>query len=87
MPRVRVPPPPPIRLITGGPLRTGHELTIQATPTQTNELRQALAVVDRWKKRALAAVGHKEKDADWTMVGYAVKTDRVIITVESGACG
>jgi len=60
---------------------------LTATSEQTAELRQALAIVDRYKKVAMRAAKANEKNADWTMVGYAVKTDCVVVTVEQGACG
>lgn len=54
----------------------------------TDELRAALALVDRYRKAAFAALKlGKIADADWTMVDYAVKGDCVIVTIEQGACG
>lgn len=63
------------------------EVLVEATPDETTELRRALKIVDRFKKRAMRAAKTNEKQADWTMVGYAVKTDAVIVTIEQGACG
>lgn len=54
---------------------------------ETDELRAALATVERYKRAAFKAMGLNEKGADWTMVDYAVKTDCVVVTVEQGACG
>lgn len=53
----------------------------------TNELRTALATVHRYKKAAMRALSLTEKDADWTMIGFSVKNDCVVVTVEQGACG
>ncbi len=52
----------------------------------TDELRAALAVVDRYRKVAFAAL-KVGAEADWTMVDYVVKDDCVIVTIEQGACG
>lgn len=64
-------------------------IRIEATPEELAELRLALATVDKFKSVALRAAKAKEgrNGADWTMVGYGVKTDCVIVTVEQGACG
>lgn len=62
------------------------EVTFTATKAETDELRNALAIVDKWQKQALKKVP-SVKGADWTMVTYAVKTDKVIVGIESGACG
>jgi hypothetical protein len=66
----------------------GYEKTVRvnATPEETAELRKALAVVERYKKAAMKAA-KAGKDADWTMIGYAVKTDCVLVTIEQGMAG
>jgi len=70
-----------------GAVRGRRKVVVSATKQETDELRAALAVVDKFKRVALQAAKVKEKDADWTMLEYAVKTDRVIVTIEDGACG
>ena len=61
---------------------------IPGTKEQMDELRAALAVVDRYKRKAMKAGNTvKENWADWTMVGYAVKTDCVEVKVEQGMAG
>lgn len=62
------------------------EVTFTATKAETDELRSALAIVDKWRKQALKQIP-SAKGADWTMLTYAVKTNKVIVGVESGACG
>lgn len=64
-----------------------YKVHIQATKEETDELRKALATVDKYKQAALKAVKHKEKDADFTVYKYAVKTDLVVVIIETGACG
>jgi hypothetical protein len=44
-------------------------------------------VVQSYRDAALRALRVREKDADWTTVDYAVKTDCVVATVRRGACG
>lgn len=72
-----------------GPISVNTTIRIEATPEELAELRQALAVVDKFKLVALRAAHAKEgaKGADWTMVGYGVKTDCVIVTVHQGMAG
>jgi len=67
----------------------GYEKVVRVSVTgdEAAELRRALAVVDRYKKLALKTAKASEKGADWTMIGYAVKTDCVLITVEQGMAG
>lgn len=72
------------KTIFSGPVNGRTEVIFEATKAETDELRAALAVVDKWKKQALKVA---PKDSDWTMVDYAVKTDTVIVGVENGACG
>lgn len=69
-----------------GPVNGLDEVTFTATKAETDKLRNALAIVDKWQKRALKEVA-SSKGADWTMVTYVVKTDKVIVGIESGACG
>lgn len=68
-----------------GAVRGKAVIKLKTTPEETTKLRQALAVVDRYKKAAMRAANSTK--ADWTMVGYAVKTDGVVVTVEQGSCG
>lgn len=72
-----------------GPISVNTTVRIEATTEELAQLRQALATVDRFKQTALRAANAKEgpKGADWTMVGYAVKTDCVIVTVNQGMAG
>lgn len=70
-----------------GAVRGEQEVVISATKEQTDELRAALAVVGKFRMLAAQAGKHKEKDADWTMYRYTVKNDKVIVTIEAGACG
>ena len=66
-----------------------YVVRIEATPEELAELRAALKVVDAFKSKALHTAKTKDspKAADWTMVGYAIKTDAVVVTIKQGACG
>lgn len=61
----------------------------ELTQEETDELRKALKVVDKYRLRAHRASGFSPapKGGDWSMVDFAVKTDTVICTVQVGACG
>lgn len=76
-----------IKTLDNGPVNGSKEVIISCTKDEADELRKALAIVDKYKKVAYKALKHKEKNADWTMEKYKVKNDRVIVIVESGACG
>jgi len=62
-----------------------------ADQSESVELRQALAVVQRYQETAAKAVGvrahGKDPNCDWVMFEFSVKNDKVVVTVESGACG
>ena len=62
-------------------------LRIEGSAEEMAELKVALAVVDRYRKKALKVTGYSEKNADWTMVNYAVKSDCVMIKAQQGMCG
>ena len=72
-----------------GSVQIRTTVRIEATPEELSALRTALAIVDKFKAVALRAAKAREgpRNADWTMVGYGVKNDCVIVTVEQGACG
>jgi hypothetical protein len=64
-----------------------HKMEVTLVPDDgTDELRAALAVVDRYREVAFAAL-KVGAEADWTMVDYTVKDDCVTVTIEQGACG
>ena len=77
------------RVVRQGSINTLYEVTIvpEKGLEDTNELRLALALVDRYKKMALQALKTTEKQADWTMIEYAVKNDCVVVTVDQGMSG
>ena len=77
------------RTISMGAIHFKQEVTLvpEKGIEDANALRLALALVDHYKKAALSALSTNEKEADWTMIGYAVENDCVIVTVEQGACG
>lgn len=69
-----------------------YEVTFPlADQSESEELRQALAVVQRYQETAAKAVDvrvrSKDPNCDWVMFEFAVKNDKVVVTVESGACG
>jgi hypothetical protein len=74
---------------TDGPCRSKRTVKVEASAEELAELRAALAVVDKFKSAALHTIGWRDSPeaADWTMVGYAVKSDAVLVTVQSGMCG
>ena len=70
-----------------GAVSSERTVKVEASTAELAELRAALATVDKFKSSALHTVGWREQGADWTMVGYAVKSDAVLITVQQGMCG
>lgn len=72
-----------------GAVNCKYEVTVVPPEgrADTDELRRALATIDRYKKAALKALGLNEKEADWTLVEFGVKTDCVEVWVQQGSCG
>ena len=66
-------------------------LVFSISNAESNELRDALAVVDKYKNAAIFVVKSKKKydvrTSDWHMVDYCVKDDVVIISVKDGMAG
>jgi hypothetical protein len=67
------------------------DVTLAADATECHELRAALAVVDKYKKAALKAIREEKNqnpmNADWHMISYCVKGDKVIVSVKDGMAG
>lgn len=67
-------------------------VTLDISKEEADELRAALKIVDKYKNKAIKEAKRElkyniTKDSDWHMIGYAVKNDCVIVTIEDGACG
>lgn len=77
------------RAVFQGPVNERHEAVLEPSGgrADTNELKAALDVVQRYRNAAMRALRLRDRDADWTTVEYAVKTDCVVVTVNRGACG
>lgn len=77
------------RVVVRGPVNETHEVVLEPSggKADTDALRAALAVVQAYRDAALRAARVRERDADWTTMDYAVKTDCVVVTVKQGACG
>lgn len=65
---------------------------IGITKEESNELRAALAIVQKYEKAALQAFHHKfkhnpAKDSDWCEIDYSVKNDKVIVGIRDGMAG
>ncbi len=69
-----------------------HNVTIDIIKEEANELRQALAVIQKYEKEALRSYKNKlkynpKKSSDWCEISYCVKNDKVIVTIEDGMAG
>lgn len=78
-----------IEKIFNGAVNARQKVTLEVTNEQSDELREALKVVEKYKQAAIKALKYKEmiKGSDWHMFEYAVKSDCVIVDVQNGACG
>lgn len=71
-----------IKIRYNSAIRIIEDYTILATPEEILELKNALKVVDKFKKNL-----NIEKDADFIMYDFNCDKNSVIITVDAGACG
>lgn len=73
------------------PVSSEYEVEVLLTEEESSELRKALSVVQKYQRAAAIAtnsrVDGKDSTCDWVMFGYAVKRDRVVVTVKAGAAG
>lgn len=67
------------------------DVTFEIDKTEANDLRAALAIVDKYKNAALSAIESETKfdpeSSDWCMISYCVKNDKAIISVQDGMTG
>jgi len=76
-----------VRTIAQQAVWGAKEVDIGLPKEECDAIRKALSIVGKYRKLALQCASHKDKNSDWTMVDFAVKNDRVIITVKYGMCG
>ena len=81
-----------VKKVYNGAVSGTDEVTILLPdPSESEVLRQALAVVQKYQDAATKAtrirVHGKDPNCDWVMFNFAVKNDKVVITVASGSCG
>lgn len=63
------------------------EVVIETSEEESDELRKALRVVDKYRLASLNKIKYHYADQDWTMVEYDVKNDKVTVKIIRGACG
>jgi hypothetical protein len=82
---------PEVRQTYNGAVAARWEVVLPFTSEEdADKLRAALAVVQRYQEQAarLAKVRvGKNGNCNWVMYGFAVKNDRVLVEVQTGACG
>lgn len=70
-----------------GPVNGTWEVSFEITEDEEKELKNALAIVDKYKRAANKSAKHKVKNADWTEHHFNVKKNEVNVVIECGACG
>ena len=63
------------------------DVDMEVSREQAQELRNALMVVDSYKKNAFKAIENDPTKSDWHMVEFCVKNDKVIVSVTDGMAG
>ena len=67
------------------------KVSLGITNEQAAELRKALEIVQRYQKAGCQAYRHEykhdPKDSDWCEFSYAVKNDKVIVSIRDGMAG
>lgn len=66
-------------------------VTIDTTSEESQKLREALAIIEKYKKLAFEHFKKEKKyaptDSDWHMISYAVKNDKTIVSITDGMAG
>lgn len=77
------------REIASSAVYGSNSAIFEATPEEIKELRDALAVVEKWKKAARKALKTKEHNADFTVWKFKPTTyhGKVEVVCEQGANG
>ena len=60
-----------------------HQVAIDISREQADELRKALSIVQKYEKMALAVY----KESDWCEIDYSVKNDKVLVLIRDGMAG
>ena len=69
-----------------------HQVAIDISREQADELRKALSIVQKYEKMALAVYKDKykynpDKESDWCEIDYSVKNDKVLVLIRDGMAG
>ncbi len=67
------------------------DVTFSVEKSESKELREALAVVEKYKKAAFAAIKKANigdpRESNWHMISYLVKSGEVTISLTDGMTG
>ena len=67
------------------------DVSIALKPGEAENLRDALALIQKYEKAAFKAIkdktGNCPTESDWYNVQYAVKNDRIIVKIKDGMAG
>ena len=77
--------------ITNGNVVGEVSVSFDIDSIEAKELRDALAIVDKYKKAAIKAIKEETKEdpttSDWLEVHYQVKNNMVFVLIKDGMCG
>jgi hypothetical protein len=81
-----------IENVANGVVWSENQVSIDITKAQSDELRAALSLIDKYKKIAIKEYRGKykfnpERESDWCEFGYSVKNDKVLVLIRSGMAG
>lgn len=67
-------------------------ISIEINKQASDELRSALAIIQKYQKAAIKAFQNKQKydptkKSDWCQISYSVKNDKVIVNIKDGMAG
>ena len=68
------------------------KISIEIDRQASDELRSALAIVQKYENAAVKAFQNKRKydprkESDWCEMSYSVKNDKVIVNIKDGMAG
>ena len=63
------------------------EITFSVDKAESDELQAALAIVEKYKKAAIAVMEHNPQLSEWHMISYKIKEGKLTVSIEDGMVG
>jgi hypothetical protein len=81
-----------IECVFDGIVSRETKVSIEIDKTESEKLRSALELIQKYEKTAIEAFKNKQKynpvkQSDWCEISYSVKNDKLIVNIKDGMAG